>query len=523
MNIFSALAKYAQNKIGKLMYDTDGNAYLYDTNTNEFKDITIYPQEKFRPYVNFDWRDRGRDEKIKKWKDSFDNIRVYSVKVGEEVIDGENKPILRYGFINEKGYAITHATYDRVEAFQNGYARVYVKEHYCNINRQGHPMMDGKPFYKAEFVFNVRDGFIICCTDGKYGLINKYHYQCIPCEYDSLSLLPIYESIKNWTIIPSVWNGIDVCAVMKKNSVDYVAILEGNSVCNIISNLAPKSVLLSEKFLVIEEEVAKDNETLTKKGLLNRGGIRILNSEYDSIEIVASNIGIVTKGNLKQLLFIGEKGFKVYIDSCEDIKYGEAYDEERGIKYCYASVNDHEIIYLEYEDKEGLHSMENYRSFCIDDIFDDNYDRLYFSYNGKPNNYIAVVYGDKTKLVDIWGNEIMPLAIPSTYYVLTDTYGEGLVGICLDGNRLFKECSFINSEGKVLTGFSYYRVDKFENGKAKVYYSNEHISVTEVIDKEGNILERESEPNCSCPPDDTWADMIDDAYEGDPDARWNTD
>ena len=167
--------------------------------------------------------------------------------------------------------------------------------------------------------------------------------------------------------------------------------------------------------------------------------------------------------------------------------------------------------------------MENYRSFCIDDIFDDNYDRLYFSYNGKPNNYIAVVYGDKTKLVDIRGNEIMPLAIPSTYYVLTDTYGEGLVGICLDGNRLFKECSFINSEGKILTGFSYYRVEKFENGKAKVFYSNEHISVTEVIDKEGNILERESEPNDSCPPDDTWADMIDDAYEGDPDAHWNTD
>ena len=70
-----------------------------------------------------------------------------------------------------------------------------------------------------------------------------------------------------------------------------------------------------------------------------------------------------------------------------------------------------------------------------------------------------------------------------------------------------------------MTGFSYYRVEKFENGKAKVNYSNEHISVTEVIDKEGNILE----PNDSCPPDNTWADMIDDAYEGDSDARWNTD
>jgi hypothetical protein len=309
---------------------------------------------------------------------------------------------------------------------------------------------------------------------------------------------------------------------MKKDGIDYTAILEENSVCNIISNLAPKSVLLSEKFLIIEEEIAKDNETSTKKGLLNRGGTRILNSEYDSIEIVASNICIVTKDSLKQLLFIGEKGSKVYIDSCEDIKYGEAYNKELEIKYCYASVNDHEIIYLEYEDKKGLHSMENY-GFSIENLDYEDIDRIYFSYNGKANNYLAVVSGDKTKLVDIFGNEIMPLVIPSKYYVLTDTYSEGLVGICLDGSRLFKECSFINAEGKVLTDFSYYRVEKFENGKAKAYYSDEYISVTEIIDKEGNIINRESEPNDPCPPDNTWADMIDDAYEGDPDARWNTD
>lgn len=521
MNIFSALAIYAQNKIGKLMYNTDGNAYLYDTNKKEFKEITIYPQEKFRPYVNFDWRDRNRDEKIEKWKGSFDNIRIYSVKVGEETIDGVNKPILRYGFINEKGYAITHATYDRVEAFQNGYARVYVKDHFCDINKQGYPMIEGKPFIKTEFVSKVEGGFYICCSDGKYGLINKYLYCCIPCEYDELSILPIGKSTK-LSPIATAWDAIGVYLLMKKDGINYAAIMEGNCVCNIISNISPKSILLSEKFLIIEEEVVKDSKTSTKKGLLNCGGIRILNSEYDSIEIVASNIGIVTKDNLKQLLFIGEKGFKVYIDSCEDIKYGEAYDEERGIKYCYASVNDHEIIYLEYEDKEGLHSMENY-GFSVENLDYEDIDRIYFSYNGRANNYFAIVSGDKTKLVDIWGHEIMPLVIPSVYYVLTDTYSEGLVGICLDGSRLFKECSFIDTEGKVLTDFSYYRVEKFEKGKAKVYYSNEHISVTEIIDKEGNILERESEPNDSCPPDNTWADMIDDAYEGDSDARWNTD
>ena len=521
MNIFCTLAIYTQKKIGELMYDTDGNAYLYDTNKKEFKDITIYPQKKFRDYPDIHWRDRNREEKIKKWEESFDNIRVYSVKVGEEMFDGINKPLLRYGFINEKGYAITHATYDRVEAFRNGYARVYVKEQSCVINMQGYPMIEGKPFVKAEFVSEVERGFYICSTDGKYGLINKYLYCCIPCEYDKLSILPVGKATR-LSPIATAWDTIGVYLLMKKNGIDYTAILEGNSVCNIISNIAPKSVLSSEKFFIIEEEVTKDGKTLTKKGLLNRGGIRILNSEYDSIEIVASNIGIVTKDNLKQLLFIGEKGFKVCIDSCEDIKYGEAYDEERRIKYCYASVNDHDIIYLEYEEKDGLHSMDNW-GFSVENVDYQDIDRIYFSYNGRANNYLAVVSGDKTKLVDIWGYEIMPFVIPSDYYVLTDTYSEGLVGICLDGSRLFKECSFINSEGKVLTGFSYYRVEKFENGKAKVFYSNEHISVTEVIDKEGNILERESEPNDSFPPDNTWADMIDDAYEGDPDARWNTD
>jgi hypothetical protein len=75
----------------------------------------------------------------------------------------------------------------------------------------------------------------------------------------------------------------------------------------------------------------------------------------------------------------------------------------------------------------------------------------------------------------------------------------------------------------VLTDFSYYEVEKFENGKAKVYFSDKYISGTEIIDKEGKIISRESEPNDPCPPDNTWADLIDDAYEGDPDARWNTD
>lgn len=503
MNIFSALAIYAQNKIGKLMYDTDGNAYLYDTNKKEFKDITIYPQDEFRPYISFDWKDRNREEKIKKWKDSFDNIRVYSVKVGEEVIDGDNKPILRYGFINEKGYAITHATYDRVEAFQNGYARVYVKEHCCNINRQGHPMMDGKPFYKAEFVFNAKDGFVICCTDGKYGLINKYHYLCVPCEYDSIVLKKgPYGDISH--------------VIMEKNEKHYSAIIDGDSVCNII-DFAPKSMELRKNFLVIEEEFLNNGNTYFKLGLLNRGGVRILNSEYDSIEIVARNIGIVSKNEHKQLLLIGEKGYKVYIDSCNDIKYGESYNEERQEKYSYASVDERDIVFIEYEDQKGLHSMEN-NVFRPEDALE--YDSAYFDFDGKSNDYIAVVLGDKAKLVNLDGEEFIPLVIPSEYHVLTNTYSEGIVGISISKkDSAFSDCSYINSEGKILTDFKYFKVEKFENGEARAHYDYG----IDIIDRDGKILYTEHEYPDSEPPENNWAELRDDAFEGDSDAYWNID
>lgn len=509
MNIISALAEYAQNRIGKLMYDANGNAYLYNAKEKYFKEIIVYPLEKFRPFQTFDLKDKNREEKKRKWESSFDNVQVYSVKIGEEIIDGVNTPKLRFGFINEKGYAITHATYDRVQAFQYGRAIVYLDDNWCIIDLQGRPLLDGQPFNKAEYVsqYSYAD-YTICSVEGKYGLINKYRYLCLPCEYDRID----YKKSRY---------GYDYF-VMEKNHEGFVAIIEGTAIINIIK-MTPISLELIKNFLLVEEEYRKDGNVYTKWGLLNRGGIRILKSEYDSIHIAYKNIGIVSKDNLKQILFIGEKGFKVFINSSEDIKYGEAYDEEREIKYCYASVNDHEIVYLEYEDKNGLHSMENY-GFHVEnmDIFED-VDRVYFSYNGSPNNYLAIVSGDKTKLVDIFGNEIMPLVIPSDYYVLTDTYSEGIVGICLDGSRPTKECSFINSEGKVLTDFSYYEVEKFENGKAKVYFSDKYISGTEIIDKEGKIISRESEPNDPCPPDNTWADLIDDAYEGDPDAYWNTE
>ena len=515
MNIFEGLRVFAEhNRIGKLLYDANGKAYLFQTESKGLQEITIYPLDKFRPFVDFDYRDKDREQKIEKWKSSFDNIKVYSIQVGESTKDRVKKPILRYGFINEDGYAITHATYDRVEAFQNGHAMVFINDCYCYIDKKGRPILDKQPFDKAEFVFNDKYGFHICCTNGKYGLINRYRYLCLPCEYDSME-------IKN-----DPYGNINY-VMMKKDGNNYTAIIEGNSICNLI-NYSPKTLKLRKKILVIEEEYTKDGETFTKYGLLNRGGIRILNSEYDSIDIVASNICIVSKGNVEQLLFIGEGGCKVHIDSCNDIKYGEAYDEEHQIRYCYASAGECDVQFLEFEDTDGLHAMEN----CI--LWpkgEEECDKIYFEYRNKPNNYFAVVIGDKTKLVNLNGEEVFPLVIPSDYQVLTDTFSDGIVGISKivkevdsDGKEHEKTCySYINSDGKILTDFIYDGIEKFENGQARAYYDLPSSRTEHILDKDGEIIYHHSDYADSEPQECNWEEWRDDAFEGDPEAYWNID
>lgn len=515
MNIFEGLRVYAaQNRIGKLMYDTNGKAYLYHYSNNELQEITIYPIESFRPYVDFSFRGKFREDKFEKWKETFDNIRAYSVQI-EVTKNGKKEVLLRYGFISQEGYAITHASYEKVEAFQDGKARVFLDGKICWINKLGHPFMAGKPFDKAEFLFPEYHGFSICSTNGKYGLVNKYGYLCVPCEYDSMVF-------KNGSL------GDIRSVVMEKNGKNYSAIIEGDSVCNII-DFAPKSMELRKKFLVIEEEFTKDENAYTKLGLLNRGGLRILNSEYDSIEIVASNIGIVSKDGYKQLLLIGEKGYQVYIDSCNDIKYGESYDEERQEKYSYASVDERDIVFIEYEDKQGLHSMEN-NVFRPEDALE--YDGAYFDFDGNSNDYIAVVIGDKTKLVDLNGEEIMPLVVPSDCRVLTNTYNEGIVGVSKiikiedsEGGYYEKTCySYINSEGIILTDFIYDGIEKFEGGQANAYYYYPSGGCEKhTIDKNGIVIGHYTDYVEGEPQESNWEEWRDDAFEGDSDAYWNVD
>lgn len=538
MNIFKSLVEYSQNKIGKLYYDGEGHSFLYDMRSKEFKEITLYPAKSFLPdrFLNPTERvlkklkgtNSGYIDRIEElYPDvTFDDIKIYSIVVGTKEIEGKKKDILRYGFINAKGYAITHATYDKVSNFVDGFADVYVNGYSCKIDKQGHPVIDGKPFDKAEFVFktyyhgmrvNENNGFLLCYTAGKYGIANKYWFTCIPCEYDKISFREDpYGDIMYIT--------------MSKNGISFTAILEGDSVCNIL-DFTPKSIKLRKQFLIIEEEFVNDNHTYTKFGLLNRGGNRILPSEYDIIDIVARNIGIVSKGGNKQLLLIGEFGSKVCIDNCQEIKYGEGYNEEQQIKYSYALVNESYVKFIEYEDKYGnLHSMQDYLDLPRWAL-EMEHDKVYFEFDGTPNNYFAVVYRDKTKLIDLYGDDVITLVIPSECHVITYTYNEGIVGISkkitktnLNGNTYEEICfSYINSEGKVLTDFRYDKIKRFEDGKGEASYYLGSGEITHFLDENGKIIEKYEEYPEAEPQESNWEELRDDAFEGDPDAYWNID
>lgn len=526
MNVFEKLKLYARRKNWKLLYDAEGKAFLYNIKQKVFKDITLYPQEQFRPPFSNNGVHDNFEENYQKWLSTFDNVQIYSEQIGEGMIDGIKKPLIRYGFIGENGYIITHATYERVQAFQNGRALVYLNNDWCQIDLKGNLFFHTRcvPLDITEFAFaEDEDGFSICSTEGKYGLINKYQYLCLPCKYEKIELLYGGLPLGTNTHRPTHF------AVMNKEGRNYTAIINGSSVCNIL-DFKPKFLELRGDYLLIKEERKINNEIKLMQGLLNRGGIRILNSDYDSIDVVADFIAIVSKNNLKNLLFIGQSGYKSKISNCRNILYGEAYDAEEQRKYYYASINEDNIQIVAIEDQNGNREIMNW-TFCPDDLEDY---KIYFTYDGEPNNYFAIVVGDKTKLISIKGDEMIPLVIPSDCHVITNTFNEGIVGISKNIKRenekgeTYEETyySYINSEGKILTDFIYDKIEKFKNGQAKAFFSiwgeSSYGCCEQILDNNGNVLYERTDWDGEEPNHD-WVDMIDDAFEGDSDAYWNID
>ncbi len=370
--------------------------------------------------------------------------------------------------------------------------------------------------------------FIVCSRNGKYGLVNKYHFLCLPYEYDHIEL----ES-GGWSLKET--RRQTLFAKMEKDGTKYTAIINGDAVCNVLT-CQPKSLILCRQFIIIEEEFTKDGNTYTKRGLMNRGGVRILESEYDSIDIVSDHFAIVSKENLMELYYISQTNRERRLGPSKEIQYGEGYNSVTAQKYYYATENEYDINILAIEGKEGFRQEYSW-IFGPDDLDSDEdlrprgYDKIYFSYHGKPNNYFAVVVDNKIELIDLNGNQVIPFVIPSDCHVETDTYSEGIVGVSKieqeempEEKSLEKIYSYINIEGKLLSDFIYEKITKFKNGQAKAYYSiygeTSYGYCEQIIDKNGNILSDYTDWDSDGPNTD-WVDMIDDAFEGDSDAYGN--
>ena len=524
MNIFSALAVYAQNRLGKLMYDTNGKAYLYQSENKKFTEITIYPPKHFLP----DYLYNPTGKILKKLRESnkgfidqieelypnktFNQIKVYSIKKSEDIVDGVKKTILKYGFINERGYAITHAIYDRVCNFVDGKAEVFLDGYANIIDTNGHPIVDGQPLTEVEFVYRNYYGrtlrgdnqnFLLCNSDGKYGVVNLFRYLCIPCIYDHISFKPSNADYVSYI-------------ELQKNGLNYTAFIEGNSICNIVE-LQAKSLVFVERFIIIEEEFSDHGKTVSKFGLLSSGGTRLLESKYDKLEVYHPYFIIATIDGYKQLIL---PNAKILLDKCDNISYGRYYDEEEDKDLYYFSVND-KYVNIYYEQSQDVGSL-----------FAGDYDEEYFACDkDSSNKYFALVEGGKTKLVDINGDEIIPPVISAEYRVITDKYGEGIVGVSKmiqkeysDGTPYSQTCyGYINADGKLLCDIIFDGIDKFKDGVAKAYYDSANSRTYCELDKQGKIIYQHTDHGDSEPMDNTWADLIGDAFEGDPDARWNTD
>jgi transcriptional regulator with XRE-family HTH domain len=306
---------------------------------------------------------------------------------------------------------------------------------------------------------------------------------------------------------------VEVC---EKNGINYTAFIEGNSICNIVEFKA-KSFLFVERYIIIEEEFSDNGKTVNKFGLLSSGGTRLLDSKYDKLEVYHPYFIIATIDGYKQLIL---PNAKILLDKCDNISYGRYYDEEEDKDLYYFSVND-KYVNIYYEQSQDVGSL-----------FAGDYDEEYFACDkDSSNKYFALVEGGKTKLVDINGDEIIPPVISAEYRVITDKYGEGIVGVSKVIQKEYSDGTpysqtyygYINADGKLLCDLIFDGIDKFKDGVARAYYDSANSRTYCELDKQGKIFYRHTDHGDSEPMDNTWADLIGDAYEGDPDARWNTD
>lgn len=398
--------------------------------------------------------------------------------------------ITKYGY-TKNGQIIIKHKYDAVYLFKDGIAKVSIKgldgfinsQGICLIERQKHKEREVLIFPTLDLVgsFNCYHNIAICVKDNLFGVVDKSGEIIIPCEYDEI----IYPD-SNYR---GVYYGRDRKCYLKliKNKEISFALLVGSE---------------KENYLVT---------FITDIGM------------YIDIEPTQNGFYILTTANNTKTIVdcLGEQ----YIEeNCSDI-----------------FVGDNDLVVVKRNDKYGLYRFYYEDAVYFINIVPEDYDRIYgihkdqdvwsndkliSSYKRETKQYIELEKEGYIGIADIDGNIVMPFVIKKSkeIRILPHTYGEGMVGFQDRRYRSFHRnpYGFINDKGAVQIKAEFRSIiNGFKNGTAEVLFN----SIIYEINKYGKVVEKldslyyYDEP-CE---DYTWDDMIDDAFEGDPDNYWNID
>ena len=417
-----------------------------------------------------------------------------------------NKDIVPYGctFVNESGDRITkygyakndkviiEHKYDAVGLFQDGKAQVTINGLKGFINIQGISIVERNRSGEMELLvfpgldlvepfnhINGYDNLAICIKNNLCGVVDESGEILISCEYDKIiypsGRYPLYGNKEQEFYLE----------LIKNNEKSFALMNEKNGGGYYISYITPLGKYVKAK--------------------RTKNGFYILTTTQNT---------------------------KTIIDCC-----GERYIEDNCSNII---VGDNDLVIIERNNKCGLYRFFYEDAVYFVNIMPEEYDDIYgiseypdawiektsaLMYKRKDKQYIAIEKNGYIGIIDIEGNILLPciIKISEDIRILPHTYGDGMVGYREKWNNSLHcaPCGFINDKGNIQIKAQYRTIiNGFKNGVAEVLKGYSNIIS---INKQNRIVEDLDEIYEPEEPREiyTWEDMINDAFEGDPDNYWN--
>lgn len=497
MNIFETLPIYVYNNYsGKLVHDEQINHFLFFK--NELVPIKLHSIESLLKddVLNFN-EDYNSNTTLGKYQIYS---RTFEYKKEGEIIVNTN-----YGFIDKNGNAFTPAIFSKISLFKNGMSHVQLDNYLKGvIDFHGNPIVKGKHLKFCSFAESEFHKVGLCFSNGKWGVINEFCYNIIPCIYDQILFSNPFR--KTFSFNDAVF--------MRKNSEWYTAIIHEFSVVNVLNGLYEvefKHYELGYSFIVLHYlNTGKSNTSQIL--LCNMGGEKIIDDIFDQIKVFSPKYVGILKNGKWSILYIDDKLRPTIIKSdLDDILYGNTLRNESIVEY----------VVLKYANKNCLLELNN--EFCIEKYSIDDgeiyFDQKYVYETHKPitNSFFAIRKQTHTDLIDFDGNILSNKPLSNKYILLTSTCSEMTIGIKLCQESEKK--GYIDFNGNILVEPQYYHIEPFNNGQAYVCSYNGIF----IINKEGQIISSNYYTKKDDNFENDWKSQISDAFDGELDAYWNID